>query len=862
MDDRRLGVALVALTLTCAALPARPLWALATAADPQPATGEAGTARYAGRTLAQALEDLRGAGLRLIYSTDLVRSGMKVRDEPRASELRLVLDEVLAPHGLVASFGPEGLLIVVKRTPPIDPRGAAGKALQLGFEDRFDVPGTLARDGDAAGSLRLGSRDVLGTPGAIDNIFRALQVLPGITGAGFFDTRLSVRGGAPDQNLTVMDGVEIHNPFRLFGAVAGFNPETVGRFELLAGAFPAQYGDRLSSLLVVETRDGRADEHLCGSASASVTDASAVVEGRLPGPGNGSWLFASRRTYYDLVAERIIGDGLPQFGDLQLKLAWRGGGGQRLALTAWRSREDTDADWSDPADKVVLASSGANDLVALSFAAPIGRKAILRGVASAYRFDETLELDLLGRSDTRVSFDRRQVAERGDSNDQLLALGLSRNVGVRDLALRQELDVELSPRHRLEAGAELHRLETRWRQALPGDRNDEAANGSSMLFGAGLPPLVDSSFDGTRAAAFLQHRGRFGERLLVTTGLRLERAATGADPVLSPRLLAGIDLGRAGRLKLGAGLHVQSPGYEKLMHSDYFLDLSAENRRGLEDERALHLLLGFEREFGAGLHVSLEGYYRDFSNLVVGRLETAAESDARLAPYDYPDDLAWGLPRDTLITSVPTDGAQGRAYGALASLSLDARPGRRLDGWIAYAWGRAERTAYGRSYPFDYDRPHALTAIAFCHFSPRLELGVTARVASGRPTTPPRGVLILGAPDQLDPDRDGNRDELLPARDERGQLVYVADPGGAATLNTSRLPTWARFDLRLSFSPRGPQGRWLFYIEALNVLNRRNATSYDWDIRLDPGAVRPRIEVSEGQDGFPILPTVGVRVRF
>ena len=379
MHDRRLRVALAVLTLLGASL--------AAGASP----------RYAGRGLADVLEELRADGLRLIYSTDLVRPGMKVREEPRGNTPRLVLDEVLAPHGLVASPGPEGLLVVVKRPPAKGaPDAAAGKALQLGFEERFDVPGTLAREGDAAGSLRLGSRDVLGTPGAIDNIFRALQVLPGITGAGFFDTRLSVRGGAPDQNLTVMDGVEIHNPFRLFGAVAGFNPETVARFELMAGAFPAQYGDRLSSLLVVETRDGRGDERFTGAASASVTDASAVLEGSLPGPGNGSWLFASRRTYYDLVAERILSDGLPQFGDLQLKLAWRGGGGQRLAFTAWRSREGTDADLSDPADRIVLASSGANDLVALSFAAPIGRRAVLRGVASAYQFDETLELDLWG----------------------------------------------------------------------------------------------------------------------------------------------------------------------------------------------------------------------------------------------------------------------------------------------------------------------------------------------------------------------------------------------------------------------------------------------------------------------------------
>lgn len=844
MDARRLRMALVVLTLGAAA------------AAPAP-----GADRYAGRPLTDVLEELRSAGLRLIYSTDLVRPGMKVRDEPRADEPRRVLDEVLSPHGLVASPGPEALLVVVKKAPSNGARGGSGKALQLGFEDRYDVPGILSREEEGPGSLRFASRDVLGTPGAIDNIFRALQVMPGITGAGLFDTRLSVRGGAPDQNLTVMDGVEIHNPFRLFGAVAGFNPETVGRFELMAGAFPAQYGDRLSSLLVVETRDGRGDERLAGMASASVTDASAVLEGRLPGPGNGSWLFAGRRTYYDLVAERILSDGLPSFNDLQLKLAWRGGSGQRLALTAWRSRESADADWSDPADKVVLASTGANDLLALNFSAPIGSRALLRGVASAYRFDETLDFDLLGRSDTRVSFDRRQ-AERGDGNDQLLALGMSRNVGVRDLALRQELDVELSPRHRIEIGAELHRLETRWRQVLPGDRSAEAANGSSMLFGAGLPALVDSSSEGTRSAAFLQHRGRFGERLHLSSGLRLERGAAGSSPTLSPRLLAGVDIGGAGHLRLGAGLHVQSLGYEKLMHSDYFLDLSEEHTKGLADERALHLLLGWERGFGAGFHASIEGYYRDFRNLAVGRLETEAERGARLARYDYPAELAWGLPVDPVITSVPEGGAQGRAYGALATLSLDARPGRRFNGWVAYAWGRAERTAYGRSYPFDYDRPHALTGLAFYRFSPKLELGVVGRVASGRPTTPPRGVLVLGAPDALDRDRDGNRDELLPARDESNRLIYVADPGGATTLNTSRLPTYVRFDVRLSFSPGGPQGRWLFYAEALNATNHENAASYDWDIRLAPGALRPHIEVSAGQDGFPILPTVGVRLRF
>ncbi|MFH7813526.1 TonB-dependent receptor plug domain-containing protein, partial [Acetobacter lovaniensis] len=71
-----------------------------------------------------------------------------------------------------------------------------------------------------------------------------------------FGSRLAVRGGSPDQNLTVMDGVEIHDPYRLYGLTSAFNPETIQAFELATGGFSAKYGDRLSSLLSIENRDG------------------------------------------------------------------------------------------------------------------------------------------------------------------------------------------------------------------------------------------------------------------------------------------------------------------------------------------------------------------------------------------------------------------------------------------------------------------------------------------------------------------------------------------------------------------------------------------------------------------------------
>jgi Carboxypeptidase regulatory-like domain/TonB-dependent Receptor Plug Domain len=95
---------------------------------------------------------------------------------------------------------------------------------------------------------------VLDVAGGIDNVFRTLETLPGLSGSRTSEAVLSVRGGSPDENLTVMDGVEIHDPYRLFGLTSAFNPETIESFAFTAGGFSAKYGDGLSSLLVVQNR--------------------------------------------------------------------------------------------------------------------------------------------------------------------------------------------------------------------------------------------------------------------------------------------------------------------------------------------------------------------------------------------------------------------------------------------------------------------------------------------------------------------------------------------------------------------------------------------------------------------------------
>src|SRR4029453_3816347 len=107
-----------------------------------------------------------------------------------------------------------------------------------GFETQVDVTAPEPPPVGPA-SFPLRPQQVLSTAGSLDNPFRTLQTLPGVVATDEIGSKMSVRGGAPDQNLTLMDGVEIHNPYRLFGRTRALNPETVGRFESLAGGFGA-----------------------------------------------------------------------------------------------------------------------------------------------------------------------------------------------------------------------------------------------------------------------------------------------------------------------------------------------------------------------------------------------------------------------------------------------------------------------------------------------------------------------------------------------------------------------------------------------------------------------------------------------
>jgi TonB-dependent receptor-like protein/carboxypeptidase family protein len=705
------------------------------------------------------------------------------------------------------------------------------------FSEHVEVKASPAAPAEP-GALPVTPDRVLTVAGGLDNIFHVIQTLPGVVATDELGSRISVRGGSPDENLTIMDGVEIHNPYRLFGLTSAFNPETVARFDFSPSGFGVGHGDRLSSLLVVENRDGDGKKGLAGSSALSITDANVIFEGRLP-VRKGSWLLTTRRTYYDLVAERFVDAQLPAFNDVQLKAAWEPRDGQKLSLTGVRSRENGDGDFTGdvPDERGDFLLGVRNDLASAAFQARVGRGSS-RTTAAWYENTSVFDAAADFRADTR-----RTNTPIPDERP-LTSIALQFHHVVRDYSGRQELSLPLGARHVLDAGLDVHRLRAGIKYLFEGPRNPSAANGSSVRGGAGVPDVLESANTYVRGGGWIEDRFRLSDSVTVVPGLRIDASGITGGAILSPRASGVLGLGRSTRLRAAAGLYTQSPGYEKLILSDYLVD-----QVNLDYERARHLTLGVERDLPGGLTARVDLYHKRFDRLIVGQLETEAQRQARVALYDFPPALQSEIPVDPVVTSIPGNGGKGRAYGVDVYVT---RGGPRLSGWLSYTLGVARREAYDRTYVFDYDRRHSATLVGSYRFSPKFEVSATARAASGFPRTPFEGVRVASI-------ERGER--LVPERDEQGRLVYVAVPGGLDELNSERLPFYARLDLRAAFRPRGEKGRWQFYLEAINALRRTNVSGIDATLEYDPDSDRPKL-VETPADGVPFLPTFGVRFRF
>ncbi|HXH99545.1 MAG TPA: TonB-dependent receptor [Sphingobacteriaceae bacterium] len=148
---------------------------------------------------------------------------------------------------------------------------------------------------------------------------KAFQMMPGVQAGKEGSSDLIVRGGSPDQNLILLDGVPVYNVSHLGGLFSVFNPDAIRKVDLIKGGFPAPYGGRLSSVLDIRLKEGNT-QRLGGEGSIGLISSKLLLEGPIKNE-NTSFLISARRTYLDLIIAVIDGNNNSyNFHDLNVKI--------------------------------------------------------------------------------------------------------------------------------------------------------------------------------------------------------------------------------------------------------------------------------------------------------------------------------------------------------------------------------------------------------------------------------------------------------------------------------------------------------------------------------------------------------------
>ncbi len=743
--------------------------------------------------------------------------------------------------------------------------------------------------------------------GGAEDVMRALQTLPGVLSSNDFSNQLIVRGGTPDQNLIILDDIELFSPYQLSGMGSLLNASVTRSVELYAGAFPARYGDRLSSVLAVEMRDGRPDTWLGGQVSTNMISANLVLEGKT-GFWQGSWLASGRRTYFDSFANTfakrvgIFNDiAFPDFGDVQAKLTLRPARNHQLRFTGLYSRDvldvlgRQDTFGRQGAEESLREGSNESINAALGGAWNYVPSSGLRVKILANWYRNTGANQLTGDlAPTDGGFDFRLTdalleppppvfggAERAQFDyDQAYRLEKA--------ALRGQV-VASRGRHTVELGGGVDFLTNELDLDLGLNAFGAVVFDALQTADPRLGALADSA-DQTRThrryQAYAQDRiALANDRIFVQPSLRYDYYGLIEKHHLSPRVSVSILLDDATTVRLAGGRYLQSPGFEKLLDPENPFNLArfiSLDQLGVE--RAMHLGASLSRHFGARWRVKVEGYWKQLDDLI----SNASRQETRLvASYERQLDLENNrvgrlngqgyVIREAdafALTPEPVNQGSGHAYGAdLLIEKRAAEPSDVWQGWLAYSFARAFREQSDADttvrFPFDYDRRHTLSVVISRRLGRYFKAGLTWRFGSGFPHTPPVSMdPLVGIVD--DPETGETRSIVLtdPAT---GLVRLVPGYGGAANLNTARLPDYHRLDARLTFASRWRGTAFEVYLEVINVYNRKNVVRYHYVVEVIesptglPASLTPPPEpllFKEPVYMFPFIPSFGFSVSF
>jgi TonB dependent receptor/TonB-dependent Receptor Plug Domain len=652
--------------------------------------------------------------------------------------------------------------------------------------------------------------------GEIDPL-KTITLLPGIKSGGEAGAGIYVRGGGPDQNLVLMDGVPVYNPNHLLGFFSIFNGEAIKDVEVFKGGMPAEYGGRLSSVIAINTREG---DKQATKVSGGVGLISSRLSVETPIVKNkSSFIISARRTYIDQVArlvasDRVGGNGY-FFYDVNAKADYILNANNKLNLVFYAGRDNFTFSNNTNGRNRTFNTNWGNTLGGLNWQQQLG---------SRLQHTTGLVYNNFGL-DSRFGFSTLSF---------LFASGL------RDYQLKTDWQYRHSEKLQLRWGAQYT-----WHRFRPG------AGGVT----AGVQEFKSQIKDqyAHEAAAYASADWKPTEKLGITAGLRYsyfnqvgptEKILYGADGVPTgeriifgkgqsiaqyhypePRLNLLYRLSEQASIKMAYTQTIQYLQLATTSSATFPSDLWLPASELIKPGKARQISLGYFKNFRNNMYeLSVETYYKTLTNQLEFR------PGAQLL-------LNQNLEGEMIFGS-------GVAYGV--ELFVQKKTGR-LTGWLGYTLSRTERTFaelnQGKAFPYRYDRTHDLSLVANYTLSKKWEFSGVFVYGTGNALTLPTG-------------RFGYSIGYNPAT----QQPLFTNVNQYTAINDYRMPAYHRLDVSFTYTKRPDSKKkykssWNFSI--YNLYNRYNPFFIYLDADTDTQTVKGKQVFL-----FPIIPGVTWNFKF
>ena len=677
----------------------------------------------------------------------------------------------------------------------------------------------------------LTTEEIRSNPGGNFDISKVIQVLPGVAGAASasFRNDIIIRGGAPNENVFYLDGIEIPviNHFQTQGSSGGpagmLNVSFIEDVKLSTSSFDARFDNALASVFQFKQREGN-PERLSGNFRLSSTEFATTLEG--PAGKNTNFLVSARRSYLQLLFEAIDLPIRPNYWDFQFKVSHRISNKGTLTLLGVGAIDEFSFG--------VPRESTPDKTFILNATPSINQWNYTNGLAYRHLIENGFVNIALSRNMFNNEIDRFENKDEGNEEARIL------KIRSQEIENKLRLDV--------------NKFVNGWKYSY--GVSAQYVKFNNFLFnrlvkesvgpsGDSIPAIVlnyNAALEFYRYGAFAQVSRRFfNEKLLLTAGLRTDGNSFTEDGnnlfnTLSPRAAVSYRLLPKWNINASVGDYYKIPTYTVLGFQNNEREYVNRDAKYI---RSTHYVGGFEYMPKEDLRFTLEGFYKKYSNYPV-----SVANGISLANLGGGFDI---LGNESIVSS-----GGGETYGA--EFYFQQKLVKRIFAVFSYTFVRSRFSgANGQLTASSWDNRHLVSALFGWKLKRGWEIGAKFRLAGGAPYTP----------------FDTTASRLSFATAGQGVLDY-------SQLNTERLINFSQLDIRFDKKFYFRRSTLDIFIDIQNAMRARNPDIPDYSFARN--ADNTGFETTDGQplrpdgsNGIPVFlkdetplvtPAIGIIFEF